>query len=332
MSELEKLLGNKKSIEHFEAAAGVGRLQHAYIINGEEGSGKETFVKWIAAGLLCDEEGITPCMKCPSCIKVLTGNHPDLIFVSHEKKTVISVDEIRHQLVETIQIRPYIAPYKIYVIENAELLNQSGQNAILKTLEEPPEYAIIFLLTDKPETLLQTIHSRCMEIEMEKLPDEIIIKALKEEFSGSQDEIKEAVAFSRGNLGKAKEILNKKGAYAIKEKAADVIEKLEGLDAFEIDQIAKELKDLDKQKVLDDFLIWFRDVLVFKANKDESNLYFLKNAKEIKSQAEKISFERINNILMAIENAKREALVNVNAEALFETLLLKIRTELKNKN
>ena len=88
-----------------------------------------------------------PCGICPSCIKAQTHNHPDIIRTAHEKKTVLSVQEIREQLVDTVSVAPYYGPYKIYIVEDAQLLNEHGQNALLKTIEEPPDYVLIFILT-----------------------------------------------------------------------------------------------------------------------------------------------------------------------------------------
>ena len=179
MSELKKILGNRHNIEHFKEAVRKGKVSHAYIIDGPEGIGKKTFAGYIAAALLCEkgiEEG--PCMVCGSCVKADTHNHPDIIWVEHDKPTVLSIDEIRQQVIDTVDIVPYYGPYKIYIIKDAQLLNDNGQNALLKTLEEPPEYALFFLLTDNYDRLLDTIKSRCMKLRMEPLDQEIIIREL----------------------------------------------------------------------------------------------------------------------------------------------------------
>lgn len=324
--EFIPILGNQKNIEHFEAALRTGKLSHAYLISGASGSGKKTFVRSMAAALLCERKSITPCGKCASCVKILSGNHPDFIWLKQQKPTVIRVDEVREQLVETIQVFPHYGSYKIYVIDQAELMNASGQNAILKTLEEPPEYGLIFLLTEKPEALLETIRSRCVGIEMENLPDSVIRKALKDK--GFDDNIiNEASAYARGNLGKAEDIASGGEQKILKDKIAAVLADVRSMDAFEINQTAKELKEFEKNEALEAVLIWFRDVLVAKSNENIKNIYYIKEGQLIASQAQALSYESLNSIFDAIDMAKLEAQTNVQPEPIFEVLLMKIRAE-----
>ena len=170
MAEHFRVSGNQKNIRFFSEAYARGKVSHAYIIEGPEDSDKEGFADSIAAALLCQNtkpgdlliSDSSPCGRCPSCIKAASGNHPDLIHVWHEKPTVLSVGEIREQVVADISIKPYYGPYKIYIIRDAQLMNEQGQNALLKSIEEPAEYGIIFLLTDNADGLLPTIRSRCI--------------------------------------------------------------------------------------------------------------------------------------------------------------------------
>ena len=182
MSELQEILGNQLHIKHLKEAERLGRLPHAYIINGAQGSGKKTFARYLAAALLC-EKGIRegPCGVCPSCVKAATHNHPDIIWTVHEKPSVLSVREIREQVVNTTDIAPYYGPYKIYIINDAKLLNEHGQNALLKTIEEPPPYVLVLILTDNAGALLDTIRSRCIRLDMEALDRTEIERVLTEE-------------------------------------------------------------------------------------------------------------------------------------------------------
>ena len=201
MSELKQVLGNRHNIAHFKEAARKGKVSHAYIIDGPEGIGKKTFAGYIATALLC-EKGIQdgPCMVCSSCVKADTHNHPDIIWVEHEKPTVLSIAEIRSQVIDTVDIVPYYGPYKIYIIKDAQLLNDNGQNALLKTLEEPPEYAIFFLLTDNYDLLLDTIKSRCMKLRMEPLDRQTILREL-EKSGAEKARIEENAALCKATWG-----------------------------------------------------------------------------------------------------------------------------------
>ena len=156
MKSFDNVVGHKKIIQHFEEAIQTGQISHAYLLNGEDGSGKMTLAKAFAKALLCEKhEG---CGQCTPCRQADTGNHPDLIYITHEKYE-IRVDEIRQGINETIDIKPYSSNYKIYIVDDADRMNVGAQNALLKTLEEPPEYAVILLLTNNKDRLLETILS-----------------------------------------------------------------------------------------------------------------------------------------------------------------------------
>lgn len=327
MSEFVRLLGNEKNIEYFSKAADLGKLSHAYIISGPAGSGKSVFADNIAAGLLCPSSGILVCEKCPACKKSMTKNHPDIIRVTHEKPRLIAVDEIRDQVVKTIDTKPFYGPYKIYIIEDADLMNDNGQNALLKTIEEPPAYAIIFLLTSNPDGLLETVHSRCITIEMEMLSDDIVADFLVNHCKTGESKAAEIAAFARGNLGLA-EKLSKKEETGITDTVPALLTCLASLDAFEVKIRAQELADSGTEEVLDTMMLWFRDVLVRKSA-DGFRLYFPSEAAAEKAQADMLSYETLNDILNYIEDAKMQISFNVGAAAALDGLLLRIRSKLQ---
>ena len=329
MSELKQILGNRHNIEHFKEAVRKGKVSHAYIIDGPEGIGKKTFAGYIAAALLCEkgiEEG--PCMVCGSCVKADTHNHPDIIWVEHDKPTVLSIDEIRQQVIDTVDIVPYYGPYKIYIIKDAQLLNDNGQNALLKTLEEPPEYALFFLLTDNYDRLLDTIKSRCMKLRMEPLDQEIIIRELGK--SGAEKAlIEENAALSKGNLGLAKSLTEDEEKAALKNETLKALKNLSNLDALEIFQFAADLDKLDGAQVLSYMQMWYRDLALVKNNAGDGRLYFEKEKAVLRRQAEQISQDGLGRVFTAMTEAKRRLDNSVKCEAVFEPLFLTIREEVK---
>lgn len=330
MSELKQILGNQHNVGHLKKAAVQGKISHAYIINGAEGSGKKTFAEYMAAALLCNE-GIEkgPCMTCPSCIKANTHNHPDIIWVEHEKPSVLSVQEVRDQLINTIDVAPYYGPYKIYIVKDAQLLNEHGQNALLKTIEEPPAYALIFLLTDNAEAFLDTIRSRCIRLDMEALPRELVIKEL-EKNGVSSGKAEECASLSKGNLGLA-ELLSKDGvASERKDLTLKTLKNLNNLDALEIFDFASSFDKETGLDVLKYMLMWYRDVLLVKVETDAKELYFVKEKAVLERQAKAASFEKLNQIFEALDEARDRLLTSVKCEAVFETLLLTIRENIKN--
>ncbi|MBR3244434.1 MAG: DNA polymerase III subunit delta' [Parasporobacterium sp.] len=327
MSVQKGILGNQNNIRHMKEAAEKGRLPHAYILTGPEGSGKKTFAGYMASALLC-EEGVRngPCGICPSCIKAKTHNHPDIIWTFHEKPTVLSVSEIRDQVVSTIYTAPYYGPYKIYIITDAQLLNEHGQNALLKTMEEPPEYVLIFLLTDNADALLDTIRSRCIRLDMESLDSKTIEEALIKD-GALPEEAAACASFSRGNLGCAKELAEGGPFRELRDETVKTLKNLKNLDALEIFQKSAELDKVSGRKVLDMILKWYRDVLILKAGEGEWPLYYGNDRSVIRSQAEIISYEGLEKIICQTEESRKRLLAGVKPEAVFETLFLQIREE-----
>ena len=120
MAGYHDIIGHEKIKEHLQKAIGYQRVSHAYILSGEEGMGRKTIAKAFAMTLLCEKHGTEPCMVCHSCKQFLSGNHPDVSWVTHEKPASIGVDDVRIQINDTVSIRPYSSPYKIYLVDEAE--------------------------------------------------------------------------------------------------------------------------------------------------------------------------------------------------------------------
>lgn len=181
MAGFENIIGQEQIKAHLQGALESGKVSHAYIINGEKSSGKEFIARIFAMALQCEQGGKDPCNECRSCKQALSKNQPDIIYVSHEKPNTISVDDIRAQVNNDVAIKPYSSRYKVYIINEAEKMTPQAQNAILKTLEEPPEYVVILLLVSNVNTLLPTILSRCVLLNMKPVRDSLMKKYLMEE-------------------------------------------------------------------------------------------------------------------------------------------------------
>ena len=180
MPNFKDIYGQKQIVDHFQNALESGKISHAYIINGERSSGKEFIAKIFAMALQCEAEGIEPCNECHSCKQSLSGNHPDIRRVTHEKAS-ISVDDIRLQLNNDIMVKPYSRPYKVYIIDEAEKMTEQAQNAMLKTIEEPPEYAVIILIANGVVSFLPTILSRCVVLQTRAVEEAQIARFLQRE-------------------------------------------------------------------------------------------------------------------------------------------------------
>ena len=159
MAGFSDIIGHEQIIGHLKNAIALDKASHAYIFNGPKLSGKMMLAEAFAMALQCEGEGTgtRPCLLCRSCKQAVDHNQPDIIYVSHEKPNTIGVDDIRTQINNDIVIKPYSSRYKVYIVDEAEKMNQQAQNALLKTIEEAPAYAVILLLTTNADSFLPTI-------------------------------------------------------------------------------------------------------------------------------------------------------------------------------
>jgi len=200
----DALLGNDRLKENLISSLSRNRVSHFYLISGPEGSGKHTLAKLLAAAILCGGKDV-PCGSCAACRKVLSGNHPDYITVEDPEHKTTAVRIVR-QMRDDMFIRPNEADHKIYLFPQE--LGIEGQNALLKILEEPPSYGVFILLTDNPEKLLPTVRSRCTELPLQALPQELLERALSREFpEASREDLAAAAQRSGGFLGQARALL-----------------------------------------------------------------------------------------------------------------------------
>lgn len=327
MQEVERVLGHEEIIKHLQNAAAMDKVSHSYIFAGEKGSGKKLLAKVFAMTLQCERHGKEPCLQCGSCKKAMSRNHPDIIYISHEKPNSVGIEDIREQLISDISIKPYAGPYKIYILDEAEKLTAQAQNALLKTIEEPPAYAVILLLVNDGGTLLPTISSRCMTLNFKPVRDEVIKKYLMEELHVPDYQAEVSVAFAQGNVGKAKQIATAEDFDNMMEAAFRILKRGKAMEVYEMVDAIRELSE-QKHTVyeyLDLFLVWFRDVLMFKATSEIDGLVFRQEYNDIKNRADKSSYEGLENIIKAIETAKARLQANVNFDLTMELLFLTIR-------
>lgn len=327
MKGFKDVIGHNDIIQYIQNAVSQDKVSHAYILNGERGSGKKMLADLFAMTLQCEEHTPNPCGECHSCKQAKSGNHPDIIHVKHEKPNTISVDDIRTQVNNDIVIKPYSSPYKIYIIPEADLLSVQAQNALLKTIEEPPAYAVIFLLTENAESLLPTIMSRCVMLKLRNIKTTLIKKYLMEQMQIPDYQADICAAFAQGNMGRAIMLASSEHFNEIKEEALQL---LRHINEMEISEIVIAIKKIGTYKLsvndyLDIIMIWYRDVLIYKATKDVNGIVFADQLKYIKDRANKSSYEGIEIILDSLEKAKARLKANVNFDLVMELLLLTIK-------
>ena len=246
MSGFKDVVGHRDIIQYIQDAVQQNKVSHAYILNGQRGSGKKMLANLFAMTLQCESGQPEPCGECHSCIQANSGNHPDIITVRHEKPASISVDDIRTQMNGDIMIKPYSSPYKIYIVPEADLLTVQAQNALLKTIEEPPEYAVIFLLTENADSLLPTIRSRCVMLKLRNIKDKLVKKYLMEQLRIPDYQADLCAAFAQGNIGRAIMLAKSEHFNEIKEEA---IQLLKYIDEMELHEVVSAIKEIGKYKL-----------------------------------------------------------------------------------
>lgn len=185
-SAWERVRGHDRPRAAFEHAIQSGRLTQGYVLSGPEGIGKQLFARGLAQLLLCQDAAqgaLLPCGGCPACRSFLAGSHPDFHFLQRDPgKRELTVEKMlgpkeqrgRTGLCHDLSLRPHEGSRKIALINDADTMNDEAANALLKTLEEPPERAVILLIAGNYDALLPTIRSRCQVVRFDPLPDDVL--------------------------------------------------------------------------------------------------------------------------------------------------------------
>ncbi len=327
MSGWDEVIGHKQIVDHLKKAIETGKVGHSYIFSGEKGSGKLMLANTFARALQCTEETSRPCDVCANCRRALDRNHPDIKYVMHKKPASISVDEIREQLVEDVDIRPYSSQYKVYIVQEAEKMTPQAQNALLKTLEEPPEYVVILLLTSNEQYFLETIRSRCVLLSLKMVPDEQIKAYLMEEIHIPDYEAGICAAYAQGNVGKALRLASAEDFIRVKDSAMRLVKNISRMEIPEIIDVVREVQEfrVSVPDFLDLLALWYRDMIYFKATRDPSRVVFQDQLRSISETAKICSYEGVEEILKALETARERLAANVNFDLTMELLFLLIK-------
>jgi DNA polymerase-3 subunit delta' len=362
---LQQIFCQDKAVGSLQRAFGAGKMAHAYIFAGPDGVGRATTARAWGKMLLCQKrvERKTPegvffdsCGTCPSCLLFEGNGHPDFVPIYKEllpytkegkgRKPPLDlpIDVIREFLIEKIANRPQMGECAVYVIHEAEKLNAAGQNAMLKTLEEPPAYCVIILLCSKTESLLPTIYSRCQSIYFGPIGREQILAVLK------RQGVSEAAAsywagFGEGSLGQALTwaTLNcgENGVYGIKKELIERLGRFQLADTIELaewmGQSAKQISmalgkvsgeisttDLNRrgQKLVIRMVLWaVLDAMRISLGVEEGFVN-VEQMSAIRALAAKLDADRAGELVSQIHQKIQWVDSSVNEKLIFEGLLL----------
>ena len=308
----ENIKGQEFAKKYIINSINKGKINHAYMFEGIEGIGKETFAYDLAKILL-----ETPHLE----------NAPDCIRVKPEGNS-IKIAQIRN-LQSDIVIKPH-KKYKIYIIDKAEKMTLEAQNALLKTLEEPPEYAIIILVTNNKEGLLPTIRSRCEIVKFTPIPF-IEIKNYLINQGIEPNRANLLSSFSRGSMKKALELASSNEFYEMKENVQKYIETILSKNMVEILDIPTQIEQYKGEiiNVLDIMINYFRDIMICKEHVNKSMIINADKLVFIQNMSSKITYSQVSKIIDIIEDTKIKIKGNCNFNVSIQVMSLNIYEVIK---
>ncbi|MBR5809244.1 MAG: DNA polymerase III subunit [Clostridia bacterium] len=287
----------------------------AYIFEGERGVGAKECARLFASALVCKNTSSAPCGVCNACIMAKAESHPDIYeLMPVEGKRNISVDQIR-SVVTDAYTKPYESEKKVYIIAYGDDMNEQAQNAFLKVLEEPPEYAVFVILAENNESLLPTIRSRCTAIRFNPVPDKKVEEYIRKNFPESAAKIDFLVQYAGGVVGDVEKILNTENFVPLRRESLDMLSCLltdRKLDAYQVAEFMEENKE-DADLVLRFWLGFLRDMLL------------------IESGAEKLvkSTDFIDSLISLANKTREEKVVKATDEVLLAQQMRKRYVNLK---
>lgn len=324
MYTFSNIIGNEKLINTLKNASKNNTISHAYIIDGAKKSGKELIAKTFAKLLLCEKSDENPCLNCVSCSSFDTLNNPDFFFINTDKKT-IGVSDIREKIIKNIETKPFKYKYKVFVIKNAHNMTIQAQNAILKTLEEPPKFAIFILLSQNYNSFLPTILSRCVLLKIKPLSYKLVEQFL---ITKNIDEYMSRLYsfYSRGSIGVALDIAYSEDFIEFRENVIEDIKNLEKLNLIQMYNLIYKYEQKKEQinDILDIYILTYRDSLIFK----ETNNFEKVIQKDIKNIIETLSNINLDSLIYKIDSllkAKMYLKQNANFNMTMECLFLKLK-------
>lgn len=300
------------------------KVSHAYMLIGDNGSGKYTLTNAFAQLLLCENpNGTTPCGECACCSYFESlSSHPNVTVVSTENKASIGIKDIR-DMADGVYTAPYIGSKKVYIIKDAEKMTQQAQNALLKLIEEPPEHAVFFLLSASRYAMLATVISRCRTISMTPYSDSALKKILFEhspEISPQQADT--YISRAQGNPGKLISYITDDGTFR-----NTVLSSAEALIGNNMETVLDSVQSIDSRENALNFIYILneimRDTCIYKLCKNNAKIFNTDKISLISTIAESADLKKIVNFLNEI--AKTEKMLNGNVSYMLciKNMLLK---------
>ncbi len=342
--KFEDMVGQEHITKTLKNQIMAERVGHAYLFNGGRGTGKTTTAKILARAVNClNPQNGEPCNECEICKEILSGSLTDVVEMDAASNN--SVDDIR-AIRDEVNFLPTKAKYRVYIIDEVHMLSTGAFNALLKTLEEPPEHVKFILATTEPQKLPATILSRCQRFDYKKINDENVVKRLKiicaeSNIKITDEALKTIAVLSEGAMRDAISILERCGQESTDEITVDLVKDLVGLPSLQyVHKVAKAILENDEMAALqaiDDVIndgkdlynyLWevikyVKDILVYKSTQ-KLNLYSAEELKAIQNLAEKAEKTRLLEIIYQLSELENRIKNSTQKTILLQAGILKI--------
>lgn len=349
-STFEEVAGQQHIVKTIKNALATGKLAHAYLFTGPRGTGKTTMAKLLAKALNCEEGMGHQCNMCKNCRAIMDGTHPDVLELDAASNN--SVDDIR-ELIDKVKYGTILGKYKIYIIDEVHMLSTGAFNALLKTLEEPPEHVIFILATTEPHKILPTILSRCQRYDFTKVSDVDIKERLRvvleeEEIPFDEKAVDLIISLCDGGMRDALSILDQVLRYS-----GDKLNEQDIMDVFAIEStsekisllnsiIASDARDVlkrlnkyaskgtDIKRLTDDLLGILKDVLIYQTSANTTYLTYL-NEEQAIQMSSLLSEDEVLKMIDALLDAQKDFKYVPSIVSLFQVTVLKMTTICQNQ-
>lgn len=317
-----KIIGHQKPLESLRLALAKGRLHHAYLFLGPKGVGKRTVSLSLAQAIHCEETENDACGECSNCSRIQTGNHPDVRIIEPAAgKNEISIQQIR-EMEKQLNFRAFSGE-KIAIIDPAHLMNMSAQNALLKTLEEPPRDCLLILIAANAGGLLPTLRSRCLRISFGPLPRDLVARFLATQRAMASDDAQFIAAISMGSLGAAldlerEELVEQRRSWIETMRSLTHGNYRAALDAAGAISGSRE----ESLRFLAWLETWYRDLLIYSVTQDVRELINPDMVSTIERKSAASERERILLALNRTTGAVARIQRNLNRRMVLEELFI----------